>query len=209
MKYLSMICRGHVPLWKGRVNKDAGKFIRYFLPKGTPADRAGIQTAIRHLHLAFKGMRTEEIYDVLMEQLLRAAAKYDPRYTEKVKEVAEVIDHALSGFPFFRAADIDKHLEFGCHRYLRLLCRRGFLVSRREEEEKRAVYERAETWPPPAEFYGEPIGIADYLSKGFTDFPLGPDRPGKQGTTHPADAPTDHCRTAGEVTRHRYFQSWI
>jgi hypothetical protein len=139
MKYLSMICRGHVPQYQGYVNKDARKFVRYFVSKNVPVNRDGMQTVIRQLHLAFKGMRTEEIYDVLMEQFLRAAAKYDPHYTDKVKDVVEVIDRALSKSAFFRSADVDRHLQYAGHRYLRLLCRRGFLVARRREVEKRAV----------------------------------------------------------------------
>jgi hypothetical protein len=150
IKYLSMICQGYLPLWKGQVNHDARKFIRYFLPKGIKADRGSIQKAIRHLHLAFKGMETEEIYDVLMEQLLAAAAKYDPHYTDKIKQVVGVIEHALSGITEFFAADVDRHLQFTCHRHLRLLCRRGFLVSQSRKEQKRVVYQRTESWPPPA-----------------------------------------------------------
>ena len=29
-------------------------------------------TVVRHLHLAFKGLETEEVYNVLMEQMVRA-----------------------------------------------------------------------------------------------------------------------------------------
>ena len=36
MKYLSMICRGHVPQYQGYVNKDARKFVRYFVSKNVP-----------------------------------------------------------------------------------------------------------------------------------------------------------------------------
>ena len=136
MKYLAMICRGHVPVWKGRINRDAKNFMRYFLPPGTTPNQASIGKAIRHLHLAFKSMETEEIYEVLMEQFLRAAAKYDPHYSDKVKEVVEVIENALSGSPFFGAVDVDRHLEFRCHRYLRLLCRRGFPVAATGREGK-------------------------------------------------------------------------
>jgi hypothetical protein len=100
------------------------------------------------LHLAFKTMETEEIYDVLMEQLLKAAAKYDPRYTEKLKQVVEVIDDALSRSRLFRSSDVDQYLEFGGDRYLRLLCRRGFLVARRGQKGQRAAHQRTRTWPP-------------------------------------------------------------
>jgi hypothetical protein len=166
MKYLSMICRGHLPEWKGRVSQDTRSFVRYFLPRGSKGDRAAVLTAIRHLHLAFKAMSTEEIYDVLMEQFLKAAAKYDPRYTEKLKQIVEVIDDALSGSRLFRAVDLDRHLEFGGDRYLRLLCRRGFLVAKRGKEDKRAAYRRTSTWPPSAEFFAEPNRSADWPEKG-------------------------------------------
>ena len=129
MKYLVMICRGHIPIYGGgSINKDAKNFIRYFLPPGSALNTATIGKAIRHLHLAFKGMETEEIYDVLMEQFVRAAAKYDPHYTDKVKEVVEVIENALSRSPYFSLVDLRRHLEFDCARHLRLLCRRGFLA---------------------------------------------------------------------------------
>ena len=167
MKYLAMICRGHVPVWKGRINRDAKNFMRYFLPPGSMQDQATIGKAIRHLHLAFKSMETEEIYEVLMEQFLRAAAKYDPHYSDKVKEVVEVIENALSSSPF-GAVDVDRHLEFRCHRYLRLLCRRGFLTSESREAEKYAL---AQIWP--AESYNG-AAVADHLPKGLTAFPMGP-----------------------------------
>jgi len=175
MKYLAMICRGHVPTWQGKVNQDAKNFIRYFLPKGTRLDRATIGKSMRHLHLAFKGMETEEVYDVLMEQFLRAAAKYDPLYIRKVEQVVEVIENALSRFVVFHAADADRHLEFDCHRYLRLLCRRGFLTTERQPGEKRAVYRRTGTWPPPAEFFRERVRITDHLPPRLAFLPLGPD----------------------------------
>ena len=175
MKYLSMICRGHVPEYRGYLSGDTRSFVLHFLPKEGKRDKAAVLAAVRHLHLAFKTMETEEIYDVLMEQFLKAAAKFDPRYTEKLKQVVEVIENALSGSPFFRAVDVDRHLEFGGDRYLRLLCRRGFLVAKRQEGEKRTAYGRSETWPPPSEFFTEPIGITDGPSKGLPILPLGRD----------------------------------
>ena len=163
MKYLAMICRGHVPVYKGRINRDARQFIRYFM-SGASSNRSSIGKAIRHLHLAFKGMQTEEIYDVLMEQFLRAAAKYDPNYTDKVKQVVEVIENALSGTREFRAADVDRHLEFNCHRFLRMLFRRGLLVATPGQEEKRALYRRTQSWPP-AEFC-DGAAVVHHLQKG-------------------------------------------
>lgn len=87
-----------MPLYRRAINKDIRDFIRYFLPKGAPLSTVTASKVVRHLHLAFKGKTTEEIYDILMEQLLRAIQKYDPAYTEKVKLVAEVINaHSQTG----------------------------------------------------------------------------------------------------------------
>jgi hypothetical protein len=137
-KYLTMICRGHVPVWGRRVNQDIAQFIRYFLPKGSPATPQTTQTAVRHLHLAFKGMETEEIYDVMMAQLIRAIAKYDPNYTDKVKEVVEAINEQLSEREDICLVDVNRHVEFDSNRYIRLLCRRGYLtpVMGRSEDHK-------------------------------------------------------------------------
>jgi hypothetical protein len=87
-----------------------------------------MMTAARQLRLAFKGMEVEEVYAVSIEQLAAAIARYDPKYTDKVKLVAEVIDHELSQQGQFAVGDIDRYLEFDCHRYIRLLCRSGFLT---------------------------------------------------------------------------------
>ena len=136
MKYLVMICRGHVPILGigpkatfGNVNGDVRKFLYYFLPKGQTLTRQNLNPVVRHLHLAFKEMGTEERYDVLMEQMVRAINQYDPKYTEKVKLVVEAIDNELSKRTQFAAVDVRRYLDFDCSRHIRLLCRRGFLTS--------------------------------------------------------------------------------
>ena len=143
MKYLVMICRGHVPLvGVGRerccISKDVVPFLMYFLPKGKDLNRVSASIVARHFHLAFKGMETEEVYDILMEQLVRAVNQYDPFYTEKVKKVVEVINNGLSKRAQFTVADVNVYLDADCSRYLRLLCRRGLFSSHgktgREEE---------------------------------------------------------------------------
>jgi len=73
-------------------------------------------------------METEEIYDVLMSQLIRAIAKYDPKYTEKVKEVADVIDEKLNTIKQIQLVDVTQHVGFDSNRYIRLLCRHGYLT---------------------------------------------------------------------------------
>jgi hypothetical protein len=67
-------------------------------------------------------------------------------------------------------AEVQRYVEFDCHKHVRLLCRRGFLevVPGREEEEG-ARFQR-HNWPPPAGFFegdGSAIGLAYYLQKWF------------------------------------------
>ena len=71
MKCLVMICRGHVPaIGRGDqgapINKDIKPFLLYFLPKGCCDDSHTMNVIVKGFHLAFKGMETEEIYDILM-----------------------------------------------------------------------------------------------------------------------------------------------
>jgi len=65
----------------------------------------------RHPHLAFKGMDTEEVYDVLMEHLVSAVKGYDPDYKAKVKLVVEVINNELSKRKQFAVNDVNRHLD--------------------------------------------------------------------------------------------------
>ena len=170
-----MICRGHVPVWgagqsRFRINGDIKKFIRFFIPKGAPLDRSAIGKAVRHLHLAFKNLETEEIYDVLMEQFLKAVKKYDPHYIDKVKLVVEKLDEVFPNAKSFTVADVDDYLEFSSDRYLRMLVRRGFLeaVFGTGKEKRITGFQRTATWPPPASlFEGGAIGLAYYIQTWF------------------------------------------
>jgi len=111
------------------VNKDVKPFLLYFLPTGQPLNWRSMNQIVKQFHLAFKGMETEEVYDVLMEQLVATMKGYDPAYTEKVRLVVEAIQNELSKRKQFSFADVDRHLEFDCNRYIRLLGRLGFLKS--------------------------------------------------------------------------------
>ena len=152
------------------INPDTKPFLQYFLPKGQPLTRANMQKVVKHFHLVFKGMEPDEIYDVLMEQLIAAINGYDPCYKAKVQQVVEVISRELSKRKQFCAIDVRRHLEFDCDKHLRLLCRRGFLqVVPAGEGEKGARFQRRD-WPPPVEFTegdGDIIGLAYYLQKWF------------------------------------------
>jgi hypothetical protein len=144
MKYLVMICRGHVPIIgigreRSHISKDVVPFLMYFLPKGKKLDRVSASIVVRHFHLAFKGLETEEVYDILMVQLVRAINQYDPFYTDKVKRVVEIINNGLSKRAHFSAADINVYLDADCNRYIRMLCRRGVVNADEKNglEEKR------------------------------------------------------------------------
>ena len=137
MKYLSMICRGHVPTWGanpmstcrpgavGWTNSDIKGFLYFFMPKGETLNRATCSKICKHLHLAFKTKTTDEIYDVLMEQLICVIRRYDPEYSVKTQQVVETINGKLSRFQQITLVDVNRHLEFDCHRYIRLLGRLG------------------------------------------------------------------------------------
>ena len=172
MKYLVMICRGHVPVMGGgemigRLNKDVKPFLLYFLPKGQQLDWHTMNHIVKQFHLAFKGIETDEIYDILMAQLAATIKGYDPTYTEKVKLLVEAIQNELSTRKQFSFADVNRHLDFDCDRYLRMLGRRGFLSPVKGEKDKRIVgFVRTATWPPPAEFFRSgAIGVAHYIQK--------------------------------------------
>ena len=124
IKYMVMICRGHVPQWQG-MNSDSAKFLAYFMHKNGKFNADTARSIARFLHLAFKEMDSGEVYDVLMQQFLTAAAKYDPDYTKKIKLVVESIEHEKH--KTIRVVDVNRHLEFDADRYLRVLARRGFL----------------------------------------------------------------------------------
>ena len=112
MNYLQMICRGRAPIFKGRLSADAAAFLSYFQPMGTRMTAPLARKTARMLHLAFKGMDSDEIYDVLMEQFLEAVARYDPDYTEKVRLVAECIDEKLSGSKQIHVVELERKLDF-------------------------------------------------------------------------------------------------
>jgi hypothetical protein len=103
-----------------------------------------------------------EIYDILMEQLLAAIRKYDPKYKDKMKQVVETINEKFSERKQFGAVDLGRHLEFDAVKYLRNLVGRGHL-----EQVGKGVFERA-LWPPPAALLeGEPIGLTYCVQTWF------------------------------------------
>ena len=145
MKYLVMICRGRVPIvghgnFPAYTNKDVKPFLMYFLAKGQKPTYQILTTISRTLHLAFKGMQTEEVYDVLMEQLVGALKGYDPNYKSTVKMVVEAANHEFSKRKQFSAAELNRHLDIDSTRYLRLLGRLGFLREQERAEKTAMIF---------------------------------------------------------------------
>ena len=150
------------------MNSDSAKFLAYFLRKGKKLDMDTARSIARSLHLAFKEMDSGEVYDVLMQQFLTAAAKYDPDYTKKIKLVVECIDHELQKYKTIRVVDVNRHLEFDADRYLRVLARRSFLEVVKGKNGKISGWIRSGTWPPPVEFFESgPIGFAYFVQTWF------------------------------------------
>jgi hypothetical protein len=139
MKYLVMICLGHVPVIgrgqysAGPINKDVQPFLLYFLPKGQSLNWQNMNRIVKHFHLAFKGMKTEEIHDILMAQLVATIKGYDPTYTEKIKLLVEVISNELSKRKQFSFADVNRHLDFDCNRDIRKLGSFGLVLSEAQQ----------------------------------------------------------------------------
>jgi hypothetical protein len=113
-------------------------------------------------------MEIEEVYDILMEQLISALNGYDPNYKAKVKLVVETIENELSKQKQLRATDINRHLEFDCTRHLRMLARAGFIEVVPVKWPAQPEFKRLGTWPPTAAFFeGTPIGVAYYVQRWF------------------------------------------
>jgi hypothetical protein len=92
MKYTNMVIRGQLPQVGTRAGNDAAKTLKNLLKKGAPADQAALSKVCRTLHLAFKSLTTDEVYDVMVLCFLRACHRYDPCYQDKVKQVSEVLN---------------------------------------------------------------------------------------------------------------------
>ena len=115
------------------------------------------------LHLAFKQQTTEEIYDALAFCFMRAARRYDPFYTDKVKRVCKEID----GEKKFTAAVLAGRVGLDPSGILRTLARKGFLSSVVGKKRKVISYQQA-NWPPSAEYLASsPIGFVYVLQMWF------------------------------------------
>ena len=158
-KYLTMIIKGTLPDLNSRSGRDAKEFLRMLAPRGVKYTPGLSHATCKMLHLAFKQQTTEEIYDTLAFCFMRAARRYDPFYTDKVKRVCKEIDAKKE----FTAAELADRVGLDPAGILRALVRKGFLSSVVGKKRKVISYQQA-NWPPPAEYLASsPIGFVYVL----------------------------------------------
>ena len=121
-----MIIRGTIPPANSRAGRDAKELLRQLSPRGSVMDREQTEASCKMLHLAFKQMTTEEIYDTLVFCLMRAARKYDPFYADKVEEVCAEINVLPEEFTEQHLLD---RVGYDCGGILRTLVRKEYLAS--------------------------------------------------------------------------------
>jgi hypothetical protein len=93
LKYVDMILRGHLPTYRGHVNQDSVNFLCRFMRSGEAGSNLGmLQGICRTMHVAFKNESYDEVYNILAGLLVKVIHSYDPKYTDKIKLVAEAID---------------------------------------------------------------------------------------------------------------------
>lgn len=167
MKYTNMVIRGQVPSPKSRMGKDAAEMLKKLLPRKSEVSFDLLSKTCKSLHLAFKTMTTDDIYDVMVLCFLRACRKYDPTYTDKVRQVCEVLNGKR--FPKQFTADIvTEAVDFDAIGSIRMLVRKGFLVSVKGAQRKTIGYRRGQAWPPdPSFFESGPIGFVYFATMWF------------------------------------------
>jgi hypothetical protein len=152
MKYLCMIVRGTIPAVSSRAGRDSKAFLYTLKPKGLDFTKEVVDSTCKMLHLSFKNVTTESIYDTLVFCFVRAARQYDPRYAQKTKEVCEVIPELQGSHAVFTTEQLEARVGFPCDRILPSLARKG-LVSGVIGKKKVVGYKLGRNWPAPVEFF--------------------------------------------------------
>jgi hypothetical protein len=111
-----------------------------------------------------QGVTTEDIYDTLAYCFMRAARRYDPYFTDKMKSICKAI-HAVP--TSFKQAQLETRVGFDCTGYLRNLVRKGYLTSVTGKK-KVMAHRKGANWPPQAKFFQSgPIGFVYVLQMWF------------------------------------------
>lgn len=155
----------------GITRDDTVILLRFFLPKGEYPTKTKLASICRTLHLAFKQMNADELYNVLAHCLILALNKYDPDYSSKVALIVKTINGELKEKKSFSIEKVTEVCGFDTKTFLRLLRKKGFLTSIRDAKSKMFFFSRTDTWPPPKSFLNAgPVGLPYFLSKRFRLF---------------------------------------
>jgi hypothetical protein len=166
MKYTEMVQRGHIPIYKNRMNPDSANFLRRFVRRGDQPNRENLRAACKTLHLAFEQLSADETYNILASILIRVINAYDPEYTGKIRLVAEAIDRRAAVDEVITGDELG--LAFDPQRFLRWLARKGNLELVRDPRKGKIIGFRKAAWPPSASVLGAaPIGLAYHVQKWF------------------------------------------
>lgn len=170
MKYLNLIICGRLETFPGRQTipyKDTVMLLQFFLPRDTAPTAKNLNLVARNLHLAFKGVENDEIYNILVGCLLQAIEKYDPGYADRCHETIRGINQVSdSNKPEISLDLLEESLGFSPLPYLKLLKKKGFLST--ETDKNKQVWMKTESWPPPAKFLNSgPVGLPYYITKWF------------------------------------------
>ena len=173
MKYLNMIIKGTIPALNTKAGNESVAFLKNLIPAGTKIklSKASLTPICKTLHLAFKGLTTDEIYDILVMCLIRAINKYDPSYTDKIIKICKVIDAKStkkSKLPYdFDISSVTVELGFDCTSSIRLLATKGFISSVKNSKGRVIGYKRKD-WPPKKEFFESgPIAFVYFVPQYF------------------------------------------
>jgi hypothetical protein len=168
IKYTNMVINGRLPSLKTAAGNDAAQFLKTLLPKGRPVTQTTLMNACHTLHLAFKQLTTDDVYDVMALCFLRTISRYDPFYTDKVRQVCEVISGQFAKHKQFSADDIAGAVGFDALGCLRMLVRKQYLASAHGAKKKVVGYTRGTQWPPPQSFFeAGPVGFTYFAQMWF------------------------------------------
>ena len=170
LKYTRMISFGQLTVYKGHANKDSTAILKMFLSKGMPVTNQNLLKVSRTLHLAFKNQTADEIYNILSGFIIRAVNKYDPSYTDKVKQTVEAVNERIKKGEEFKPESLG--LSFDPAPQLHWLVKRGHLeIGSTLEPKKNPIFRRPEkgtAWPPGKKILkAKPIGLTYHVQRLF------------------------------------------
>lgn len=165
-KYTDLIAMGHLPQMH-YYNGDTRRFLKYFLPAESSADKAAFAKVAKHLHLAFPQQTSTDIYDILNTLLLRCVKKYDPTYVDKVRTIVKIVNR-IKKRKYFTVDTIAEEVKFDPTGGVRLLARKAFIKAIRGSGKKLIGYKITKSWPPSKEFLSSgPVGFVYFVQTWF------------------------------------------